>query len=101
MYYLNDKHPKFEYCVYVRVGNACPYIMPRKFEDMQQVYRFISETEKNNNRYNRIFYIDNSFYKNNYSRNMNGIYYKILRRKINDWEEFDDTEKFYDWGNVA
>lgn len=86
MYYLNDKHPQYEYCLYVKNGNACPYIA-RTFTDMFAIYQFIDEIEKKHNRYNRVFYIDNEFYKNRYSLNIEGIYYKFLKRKVNDWEE--------------
>lgn len=86
MYYLNDKHPQYEYCLYVRNCSACPYIA-RTFTDIYDVYRFVEEIEKKHNRYNRVFYIDNDFYQNKYSPNVEGIYYKFLKRRINDWEE--------------
>lgn len=89
MYYLNDKHYEYEYALYCRVGNACPYIREINYiTDMDGVYRYIEEIEKKHNHYRQIFYIDNDFYKNNYSINMNGTYYKFLRRKVQDWEEF-------------
>ena len=88
MYYLNDKHPEYEYALYCRVGSATPYIVPRKFNDMSDVLRFIDELEKRHNRYHQIFFIDNDFYENKYSINHNGTYYKFLRRKVFDWEEF-------------
>lgn len=86
MYYLNDKHPQYEYCLYIRNGTGCPYIA-RTFDDMFEAQRYIIELEKRNNRFHRIFYVDNEFYKNQYSPNIEGIYYKILKREINDWEE--------------
>ena len=88
MYYLNDRHPEFEYAVYCKVGQACPYLVPRTFESMNEVNRFIEDTEKKHNRYGKIFYIDNDFYENHYNINANGVYYKILRRRVSDWEEF-------------
>ena len=87
MYYLNDKHPQYEYCLYVRNGSACPYIMPRTFTDEWEAKNYAYEIEKRHNRFNRIFYIDNDFYNNRYSPNVEGIYYKFLRREVNDWEE--------------
>lgn len=96
MYYLNDEHPEYEYALYCRVGSATPYIV-RKFESMEDICRFIQDLEKRNNRYHRIFYIDNDFYNNYYNINENGIYYKFLRRKLEDWQEFttndDDINK--------
>lgn len=88
MYYLNDKHPKYEYALYCRVGNALPYIA-RTFTDLGDVYRYILEIEKRHNRYHQVFYIDNVFYKNAYTLGAGGTYYKFLRRKVEDWQEFD------------
>lgn len=95
MYYLNDKHPKFEYALYCRVGEACPYIVPRKFDDIDEILRYIEELEKRHNRYNQIFYIDNDFYKNNYNSNCGGFYYKFLKRPVLDWEEFYTKDNKY------
>ena len=91
MYYLNDKHPKYEYCLYVRVGQALPYIA-NKFSDISDVYRFITQIEKRHNHYRQIFYIDNDFYQNKYSLEAGGTYYKFLRRPVFDWEEFSEGE---------
>lgn len=86
MYYLNDKHPKYEYAIYCRVGNACPYIQ-RTFTNEKQINEFIKGIVRWHNKYHQIFYIDSEKYKNEYSINMNGTYYKILKRTVNDWEE--------------
>lgn len=68
MYYLNDKHPEYEYCLYIQVENALPYIMEYKniitYEDL---FRKIQEIEKKHNRYRQRFYIDNDFYDNKYT----------------------------------
>ena len=93
MYYLNDKHPKYEYCLYTRVNNAMPYI-ENKFSSIDDVYRYISEIEKRHNHYGQIFYIDNDFYNNSYSISTGGFYYKFLRRPVEDWEEFTKNEVF-------
>lgn len=91
MYFLNDKHPRYEYALYCRHGTACPFIV-RTFDDIYQVYRHIEELEKRHNRFHQIFYIDNDFYKNHYSINQNGTYYKFLRRPVSDWQEFEIGE---------
>lgn len=94
MYYLNDKHSKYEYALYCRVGNACPYIA-RIFNSIDEVYRYANEIEKRHNHYRQFFYIDNDFYNNNYNLNSNGTYYKFLRRPVSDWEDNweETTEK--------
>ena len=92
MYFLNDVHPEYEYVVFCRVGNAQPYLKT-VFSKFSQVEQFIQGVEKWHNRYNQIFYIDNDFYKNYYTKQINGTYYKILRRKVNDWEEFSADSK--------
>lgn len=91
MYFLNDQHPKFEYILYCQHGNAQPFFI-RTFNDIEEVYRYITELEKRHNHYHQIFYIDNDFYKNKYSIKQNGTYYKFLRRPVVDWQEFNLKE---------
>ena len=86
MYYLEDKHPKFEYTCYVQVKNGSPYIGIWKGESIQDVYRDIMQIEKRHNRYRQHFYIDNDFYKNKYQNNDFSYYYRFMYRKINDWQ---------------
>lgn len=93
MYYLNDQHPKYQYAIYCRVGNAMPYIIEKWFKDLNDIYRYIAEIEKKHNRYNQAFYIDNDFYNNQY-KNINCVYYKFLRRPVSDWEEFNTEEEY-------
>jgi hypothetical protein len=93
MYYLNDKHLKYEYDVYIQTNNGKPYILGRRFATIDDVYRYTKEIEKKHNHYNQSFYIDNDFYKNEYDKKTVKVYYKFLRRKINDWEEFDKKKK--------
>ncbi len=92
MYYLNDKHSKYEYALYCRVGNACPYIA-RTFNSIDDVYRFVNDIEKRHNHYRQIFYIDNDFYNNKYNLNCNCTYYKILRRPVSDWVDNWEVEE--------
>lgn len=94
MYYLNDKHPKYEYALYVRVGKACPYIK-RVFVSIDDVYRYIHEIEKRHNHYSQSFYIDNDFYKNEYANVNVDTYYKFLRRNVEDWQEFTVSAPSY------
>lgn len=86
MYYLNDKHSKYEYAVYCRVGQALPYIQ-KILNSIEDVYRYVNELEKRHNHYRQFFYIDNDFYDNHYSLNNGGTYYKILRRPVSDWDD--------------
>lgn len=91
MYYLNDKHSQYEYVLYVRVGQAKPYLA-RTFDSIDDVLRHTKQIEKRHNHYRQIFYIDNDFYENQYNQNLNGTYYKYLRRPVFDWEEFETKE---------
>ena len=95
MYYLNDKHSDYEYVIYCKRNYmSLPYLMPVQFSTLREVKHFISENiEKTNDRYGYTYYIDNDFYDNKYSQNLNGAYYKVLRRKVNDWKDFRTTEK--------
>ena len=86
MYYLNDVHPKYEYTIYCRVSDACPYTTCL-FTSIKQVEQFFESVSKNHDRYHQIYYIDYEGFKNIYAINMNGKYYKVLRREVNDWEE--------------
>ena len=93
MYYLNDRHPKYEYALYKCVDKALPYIA-RTFDSMADVLRFVQELEKQHNHYRQTFYIDNDFYQNSYNIGTSRIYYKFLRRPVSDWEEFTGVEIF-------
>lgn len=89
MYLLNDKHSKYEYVIYVRCGTAIPYLNGKIFTSYNDVCNYLEEIAKRHQRYNRIFYIDNKFYKNECERDERCIYYKILRRPVSDWEEIE------------
>lgn len=94
MYYLNDKHSQYQYIIYCKQNiQAFPYLIPREFESLKEVKIFLKENiEKRYDRCGFVYYIDNDFYNNNYPKNINGAYYKVLRRKVNDWKEFETTE---------
>ena len=94
MYYLNDKHSQYQYVIYCKQNmRAFPYLLPREFDSLKEVKIFFRENiEKRNERYGYIYFVDNDFYHNRYSQNINGAYYKVLRRKVNDWKEFKTTE---------
>ena len=91
MYYLNDKHSKYEYMLYCQHGTGQPFIA-RTFNGFDEVKRYTEELEKKHNHYHQNFYIDNDFYNNQYSINQNGTYYKFLRRPVADWQEFDKND---------
>ena len=86
MYYLNDKHPKYEYAIYTRVNNACPYIS-KVFTNYRQVEEFIKAIENRHNRLHHLFYIEAEQYKNIYPKEIAIFYYKVLKRPVNDWQE--------------
>lgn len=89
MYYLNDDHYQYEYCLYIQRGRACPYINEVRYvHDLIGLQREIDEIERKHNQYHQRFYIDNDFYKNKYTLDGGGVYYKFLRRPVSDWEEF-------------
>lgn len=48
MYYMEEKHPEYEYVLYVRQGKACPFLLNdnRPYTDMEQVIRKVHEIEK-------------------------------------------------------
>lgn len=89
--YLNDKHVEYEYILYVKVGSACPYLAGlepmRSWREVMNTIKWIEN--KHSKSYNGWYYIDNDFYDNPYPLTSNGTYYKILRRKVNDWEVFN------------
>ena len=86
MYYLNDKHPKYEYAIYTRVNNATPYI-GQVFDNMKQVEVYLESIGKRHNKYHQTFYIDADGYENNYPKEFADCYYKLLIRPVNDWQE--------------
>lgn len=88
MYYLNDKHAKYQYALYKQIGDACPFITELHFDNYDGLMVCIKEIEKKHNHYRQAFYIDNDFYQNQYNERAGGTYYKFLRRPVCDWEEF-------------
>ena len=93
MYYLNDKHSQYEYGIYIRHGTGIPYIVERPHRNYWDLVRELEEEAKKHHRYNRIYFIDEKWFKNEYERNVVGTYYKILRRPIADWEEIIEEER--------
>jgi len=68
MYFLNDKHPEYEYCLFIQVEKALPYIIEYKYMTTREdILRKVEELEKKHNRYRQRFYIDNDFYDNKYT----------------------------------
>lgn len=88
MYYLNDKHPKYEFTIYIRQGTAIPYLI-NTYNSYYDAKRFLEEKAKRHQHYNQIFYIDEDFFENEYTNNYQGTYYKILKRPVADWEEIE------------
>lgn len=94
MYCLNDEHPEYEYTLYVCVSGACPYFAGKKPFKEKEIPAWIKYIEKHHhNKYDPVFYIDNDFYKNGYN-GKGGTYYKFMRRRVNDWEDFTKDEIF-------
>lgn len=87
MYYLEDRHPQFEYGCYIKVGTAVPYISPWRGDDFQDVIRLIKDIEKRHSRTGQHYYIDNDFYNNEFSKSNYVYYYRFLVRPINDWKQ--------------
>lgn len=96
MYFLNDKHSEYEYICYHKIKDGIPFLM-NTFNSLSDIKLYINEIEKRHNRYGQIFYIDNDFYNNYYNFNCVGncYYYKFLRRKVLDWEEFSTISEKY------
>lgn len=87
---LKKDHYEFEYALYIQYNTATPYINELRYvHDINGIKREIDEIEKKARRMKKRFYIDNEFYNNQYSLETGGIYYKFIRRKINDWVEFE------------
>lgn len=110
MYYLNDKHYKYQYGLYAYKSGGSPYVSEiLSARDILDVYRESEEIGKRAHHYHRIFYIDNNFYENEYEKSfvqIGGTYYKFLKRPIADWidldeEEVEDYEKLSKRGNMA
>lgn len=83
---MYDKHPKYEYAIFTRVNNACPYIS-HIFSNLRQAEEFWKAVETRHNRFHHIYYIDAPGYSNKYSKEFAMFYYKLLKRPVNDWQE--------------
>ena len=87
MYFLNDKHPEYEYAIYCQFKTACPYIAVI-LNSIQDVQRYLETRVKRCNQFRQIYYIDNKGFKNDYPKAMcpKGFYFKVLKRRVNDWK---------------
>lgn len=103
MYFLNDQHDEFEYILYVKVGNATPYLAGlRPMRTWKEIMDTIEWIEKKHSKpYMDWFYIDNDFYENKYPLIATSTYYKILRRKVNDWQTFKTKDNLIYLKNVT
>jgi hypothetical protein len=86
LYYLNDKHSKYEYVLYIRHGKAEPFL-GRIFTSYYDIKRELEEIARRHDRFNQVYFIDEDFFKNQYSKG-EGTYYKILMREVKDWKTF-------------
>lgn len=93
MYYLEDKHPSYEYTLYEQNRHGIPFIGIWKATDLLQVYAEIHDIEKKHGQYRQPFYIDNDFYVNEYRPEQAIFYYKFMKRKVNDWEILSERKK--------
>lgn len=85
--YLLRLKSEYTYVIYIKNGNCRGYLS-REFETFDDVKMFIIGIEKKAFRYGHIFYIDNLFYDNYFKSWVGGTYYKVFRRKNNQWEYF-------------
>lgn len=86
MYYLNDKHSEYEYIIYCKKAKGTPYLMATVFNNEMQIKSFIIEIGERHQRFNQPYYIDNNFYENIHPLTTDVFYYKILKRKVNNWQ---------------
>jgi hypothetical protein len=86
LYYLNDKHPKYEYVLYIRHGKAEPFL-GKVFVSYYDIKKELEEIAKRHDRFNQVYFIDEDFFENQYSKG-EGTYYKILMREVKDWRTF-------------
>jgi len=88
MYYLEDKHPEYEYAIYTRIKSGTPFLneFPSCFNYFD-IMRKIEEIKKRHNRYNQLYYFDNDFIENDYNPNVRvDFYYRVLRRPVSDYK---------------
>lgn len=86
-----DNEIKYQYGVYIQIGNAKPYVNElTHIWNMQDLYRYIEDIEKKHRHYRQMFYIDNDFYENKYSLECGGTYYRFLKRKVLSWEDVSE-----------
>lgn len=93
MYYLEDKHPVYEYTLYTQIRMGTPFIGIWHGSSMQDIYQEIGEIEHKHNKYRQPFYIDNDFYNNHYTEIQSCYYYKFMYRKVNDWHELTEHKR--------
>ena len=95
LYYFSNDVLKtkynYEYAIYRKLKNACGYINSNT-NDFNYILDSLNRIESYSNRYGKIFYIDNDFYDNYYRPGIVGDYYKVLYRKVNDWQELSQYD---------
>lgn len=80
-----------EYCIYCIWNGGKPFYLKTYdniFEAKKDLYEMI-ELERIRN---RIYYVDNDFFENEYSCNFNSKVYCIKQRKVSEWIKYTEKE---------
>lgn len=89
---MEEKKLKKEYCIYCIYNRANPFILNTysSFEEAKiKLYEIILQEEARN----RIYYVDNDFFKNKYNPNVLGKYFCIKERCISEWEIYKESKR--------
>lgn len=81
-----------EYSIYVRQGNASPYIVS-SYKNLDgakmALYNMIALEEK----YQRPYYVDNDFFNNKYVQAVKLRYFCIREREVTEWVKCCEGKK--------
>lgn len=97
---INIENFKYEYTIFCVYNGGKPfYLSP--FSNIQkaklQLYDMV-ELEKERG---RPYYVNNDFFKNEYTSNVLGKYFCIKERKISDWVDYIELKKEKKFNNLV
>lgn len=82
-----------EYCIYVKQGNARPYIVS-SYKNLDSaklaLYNMIAFEEK----YQRPYYVDNDFFENRYNHIARLRYFCIYEREVSEWTKSSENDRY-------
>lgn len=79
-----------EYCIYCKYYNGTPFIL-KSYKTFQEAYNSLMIIISTETKRNRMYYVDNDFFENNYPCLIGSCkYFCIMEREVTDWKKYEE-----------